>query len=110
MNAEQKKQLREGYKERLALGGVYAIDCKGSSRRLIKSTVDLGGIQNRFRFALSTKGCPDPALRQEWEQFGSQAFTLTVLEELPRKEDQTAQEYAEEIKLLLKMRLEGERE
>ena len=100
MDAEKKKQLKNDYKSKLAVGAVYAIECSGNQRRCIKSTADIGGIRNRFNFALATKSCPEPALQSEWVEYGSEAFSLIILEELKMKEGQTAKEFAEDIKLL----------
>ena len=108
MNADQRRQLKNEYRNKPAVGAVYAIDCSGNQRRWIKSTVDLEGIKNRFRFAISIQGSPDPAMNNEWKQYGAESFSLVVLEELKMKEDQTAKEFAEDIKQLLKLWLENE--
>lgn len=106
MNADRKKQLKSDYKSKPATGAVYAILCSGNQRRIVKSTVDVGGIQSRFRFAMATKSCPDPMLNNEWLQYGSDAFSLVILEELTMKEDQTAAEFAEDMKQLYELWLE----
>lgn len=103
MNEEKKHQLRGAYKKALATGGIYAIDCSGNQRRLIKSTVDIAGIKNRFAFAIAINGSPDPALNKECRQYGAQSFTLTVLEELKMKEGQTGAEFAQDIKQLYEL-------
>ncbi len=100
MDISRKKQLKDNYKSSPAVGGVYRVTCDGNGRSWLKSTVDLAGIQSRFRFAKSTKSCPDPTMREEWTKYGVEAFTLTVLEELKMKPDQTAAEFASDIELL----------
>lgn len=100
MDAEKRKQLRNDYKRKPAVGAVYAISCSGNHSRKIYSTVDIGGLQNRFAFSQAIKGCPDPTLRREWEAYGFDSFSLEVLEELRMKEDQTPKAFAEEVKLL----------
>lgn len=106
MNSDKRKQLKNNYKNKAAVGGVYAIECSGNHRRCIKSTVDIAGIKNRFQFALSIKGCPDPIMNNEWIQYGSDAFSLVILEELTMKDGQTPKEFANDIALLYEMWLE----
>lgn len=106
MDADKRKRIKDDYKSKVAVGAVYAIECGGTRRRIIKSTTNIDGIKNRFQFALKTKSCPDPALRDEWLKFGSDAFSLVVLEELRMKEDQSAGEFADDIKLLYELWLE----
>lgn len=103
MNTDRRKQLRDDYKHKPAVGGVYAIDCSADDSRTIKSTVDMPGIRNRFQFAMNTRTCPDPTLRAKWEHYGAEAFSLTVLEELDMKQDQTSREFADEVRLLCEM-------
>ncbi len=103
MNAERKKQLRDAYQTRPVVGGVYAISCAGSERRVVRATNDIAGIKNRFEFGLNINGCPDPAMRDEWLAHGTQAFSLDILEELKKKEDQTDKEFNDEIALLLEI-------
>ena len=100
MDAEQRKQMKNAYKSQLSHGAVYAIDCAGNGRRLLKATTDLKGIRNRYNFSLSMNGCPDPALRQEWLDYGVGGFSLTVLEEMDMEEGQTAAEFAADIEAL----------
>lgn len=106
MNADKRKQLKNDYKSKPAQGAVYAIECSGNHRRIVKSTVDIGGIQSRFAFAMAIKGCPDPALNSEFLQYGPESFSLTILEELKMKEDQSPREFAEDMKQLCVLWLE----
>lgn len=106
MNTDKRKQLRSDYKAKPATGGVYAIDCGGDNSRTIKSSVDMPGLQNRFQFALNTNTCPDPTLREKWERYGTKAFSLVVLEELVMKQEQTAADFRDELKLLYSMWLD----
>ena len=107
MNEDRKKQLARDYKKKCAVGAVYQITCGGSGRKIVKSTVDMDAIQSRFQFALATKSCPDPALRAEWLEYGAESFSLSVLEEIKKKEDQSSAEFAEDVKALREMWLES---
>lgn len=106
MDPAKKRQLKNNYKSKPAVGGVYCILCSGNQRRLIKSSVDLAGIQSRYNFALAIKGCPDPALQSEWMEYGSDSFSFTVLEELTMKEGQSPREFADDMDLLREMWIE----
>ncbi len=110
MDASRRKQLRDGYKSKPAVGAVYAITCTGNGRRYVRATVDIEGIRNRFNFALKIHSAPDPTLQNEWRQYGSEAFALEVLEELTQKEGQTAAEFSEDIETLLQLWQEKEAE
>lgn len=103
MNTDKKRQLKYDYKNKPAIGAVYAIECSGNQRRIIKSTVDIGGIKIRFQFAMATKTCPDPMLHNEWLQYGSESFSLIILEERKMKEEQTSREFADDMKQLYEL-------
>jgi len=103
VQTSKRKELLNSYKDTRALGAVYAIQCGGNGKRWVKSTTNLAGQQNRFQFALMTNGCPEPAMRAEWEKYGAKAFSFVVLEELKQKETQTESEFAEDISLLLEI-------
>ena len=106
MDANRKKQLKNNYKSKPAVGAVYMIECSGNGRKFIKPTVDIGGIQNRYRFAINMGTCPDPSLMNEWTKYGTDSFTLTVLEELEIKEDQTPKEFAHDVEALAELWVE----
>lgn len=83
------------------MGGVYRITCTGNGRSWLKATKNLAGQQHKFDFSISIRSCPEPGMRGEWQQYGPEAFTFTVLETLAKKDTQTEQEFAEDIGLLL---------
>ncbi len=100
MNTDMKRQMRDDYKHKLKVGAVYALECSGNHRRWIRSTTDIHGIRNRFQLAVSMKGCPDPLTRTECDHYGWDSISLTVLEELEMKKDQTIKEFSDDLKLL----------
>ena len=106
MDNATRKDLRTAYKEQAVIGGVYCVECTGNQRRWIKSTKNLPGQQNKFAFAVSINSCLEPGMRAEWNQYGAQSFTFTVLEQLTKKDTQTEQEFTEDIAVLLAMWLE----
>ena len=103
MDKETRKKLQEQYSTRKAVGGVYAICSSVSGKRLILSTTDMQGSQNRFAFAQQTGGCVHPKLQSEWNSEGPEAFSFEVVEELIKKEDQTDKVFMEEAESLCDM-------
>jgi hypothetical protein len=108
MDTAKRKALRTAYQDQPVVGGVYCITCEGNHRRWVKPTVNLPGQQNRFAFAIATQSCPEPAMREEWLQYGAQSFTFTVLDQLQKKETQTDDAFWEDIGVLLAFQLEKE--
>ncbi len=98
-----KRELKENYKNRKVTGGIYCITCVGNHRRWMKSTRNIEGERNRYHFFLSTNSCPEPGMLKEWNQYGAESFSFTVLEEIEKGETQTDREFAEDIAVLLQM-------
>lgn len=106
MDKNSRKKLKEQYKNRRAIGGVYCIKCSGNGRMLIKSTKDMEGQKNRFKFSLSMNLCPEPVLSTEWNKYGANSFSFIILEEIKKGETQTDSEFSDDIDVLLEMWLE----
>ncbi len=106
MEKLSKKEIKEQYKNRAVIGGVYSITCTGSGRRWIKSTKDLAGQKNKFEFFTSTNLCPEPGMSVDWKQYGAEAFSFDILEQLEKGESQTDKEFADDIRTMYDMFLE----
>lgn len=100
MEQLNKKEIRDHYKNRTLTGGVFNITCSGSGRVWIKSTNDLGGQINKFNFFVSTNTCPEPTMRSDWQQYGAESFSFSIVEKLEKGESQTDNEFAEDIRAL----------
>ncbi len=100
MNPSKKKDLISAYKEREIVGGVYAICCGATNRRLIDSTTDLKGAKNRFDFSVQTGSCLHHLMQADWKAHGNTSFTFEALETVPKKEDELLADYKQGLELL----------
>lgn len=110
MESLSKKELKEHYKNRSVVGGVYCIKCNGNGRTWLKSTKDLEGQKNRFQFFVSTNTCPEPSMLADWKQYGANSFSIVILEELKKGDTQSDREFADDISVLLDMWLEKQQQ
>jgi hypothetical protein len=103
MNGFTKKELKEQYKNRICIGGIYCVKCTESSKRLLRSTIDLKGSKNRFEFSLLINVCPEKSLIEDWKLYGASSFTFEILEEITKKETQSEKEFADDVATLLEI-------
>lgn len=106
MKNEVKRQARAAHKERIVLGGVYAITNNVTGRRLVEATQSLAASRNRFEFAQTTGVAVTLKLQKDWHTYGAENFVFEVLEELEKGEAQTQREFADDLKLLKELWLE----
>ena len=106
MKSQAKRQMLAAYKERVVLGGVYAITNTVTGRRLVETTQSLAGSRNRFEFSQTTGSAVSLKLQRDWDTYGSESFVFEVLEELERGETQTPREFANDLKMLKALWLE----
>lgn len=109
MEKLSKKEIKEQYRNRTIIGGIYCIACKDSGRKWIKSTKDLAGQRNKFEFFASTNLCPEPGMSSDWNQYGAQSFSFAILEQLEKGETQTDKEFDDDIRTMYDMLLEQEK-
>ncbi len=107
MDKFTKRELKENYKNRAVVGGVYCIKCNANDRMWIKSTKDMKGQKNKFAYSISTNSCLEPQMYQEWNQYGAESFSFVILEEIKKGETQTELEFTEDIGILLEMWIEN---
>lgn len=110
MDKLSKKELKEQYKSRTVIGGVYCIKCNSNGRKWIKSTMDMTGQKNRFDFSVSINSCLEPSMRLEWKQYGPKSFSFVILEEIKKGEIQTEREFADDVDTLLEMWVEKQQQ
>ncbi|HZH59485.1 MAG TPA: GIY-YIG nuclease family protein [Metabacillus sp.] len=84
---DRKKELKQQFKETLVEAGVYQIKNEKNNKVFIGSTRNLKSLNGK-KFMLETNGfTPNKQLQNEWNQFGKEAFTFTILEKLKKKDD-----------------------
>jgi len=99
-NNEKKKEIITQYKEREIVGGVYVIRNTVNNKVLLDAAADIQSIRNRHEFAQKTGSCVNPKLQMDWQEYGSGAFVLEVLEELTKGSSQTDGQYKADIVFL----------
>jgi hypothetical protein len=98
-----KKTLKEQYKNRTLIGGIYCIKCNGNHAQWLRSTTNMQGSKNRFQFSVSTNSCPELCMHDAWKQFGATSFSFEILEEIKKKETQSEQEFKDDINTLMEL-------
>jgi len=99
----EKKELIAAYKGRKEIGGICVIKNTINGKMLLLSAPDLQGYKNRFNFSQQTGSCVNIKLQEDWGNFGAQAFTFDILEELEKKETQSPKEFKEDLKTLMEL-------
>ena len=100
---DKRRELKEQYKARKVVGGVYRIVNKENGQFLLQSTDDMQSARNLFQFFQLTDACTLPAIREDWKRCGKEAFALEELEELEKKEEQTTAQFREDLEVLLEL-------
>lgn len=101
MDKQSRKALKEQYKNRPLIGGIYGVRC--NTNLCIRATADMQGSKNRFAFLISINSCPETSMMDAWNQYGSSAFSFEILEEIQKKETQTELEFLDDINTLLEL-------
>ncbi|MFA9463131.1 MAG: GIY-YIG nuclease family protein [Velocimicrobium sp.] len=103
MEKLSKKALKEQWKNRALIGGIYCVKCNGTTNLWIRATTDMQGSKNRFEFSISINSCPETCMSEAWKQFGSSAFSFEILDKIQKKETQTECEFSDDINTLLEI-------
>jgi len=98
-----RKSLKEEYKQRKVVGGIYRVTNTHSGKCLLGYTPDAQAKQNAFNFAVASNLFFDQRLRQDWEELGAKAFTFEILETLAKKTDQTQAQFIADLQALEQM-------
>ncbi|MEL7570996.1 MAG: GIY-YIG nuclease family protein [Eubacteriaceae bacterium] len=100
MNSEDKKKIISEYKQRLEIGGVIAVKNNATGKVLLEATRNIEGYKNRFEFSKKMGSAVTLKLAQDWKIYGSNAFSIEVLETIKKGETQTPKEFNDDVKLL----------
>ena len=98
MDKERKREIVSKYKQRKTTGGVYKVTNTANGRYMIKAEIDLQSFQNRFNFAMRMNTCLHPKMQQDHKEVGSGAFTLEILEETEKKEEESNMGFKDRLK------------
>ncbi|NCB42845.1 MAG: GIY-YIG nuclease family protein [Clostridia bacterium] len=109
MEKLSKKELREQYKNREIIGGIYCIKCSGNDEVWLRSAMDLQGSLNRFTFSVSVGSAPEMCMTQAWNTYGKSSFSFEILEEIKKKETQTQKEFSKDLSTLLDLWVEKQK-
>jgi len=100
-----KKDLTRQYKENPRPMGVFQIRNLTNEKVFVGSTMNLGGIFNRFEFQLKMDGHPNKKLQADWNDSGAENFAFEILEELPPREN-PGYDYKQDLEVLEDLWLE----
>ncbi|SNS90507.1 hypothetical protein SAMN05446037_102659 [Anaerovirgula multivorans] len=103
MSIQSRKELKEQYKNREIIGGVYRIICKENGKFWLRATKEIEVSKNRFLFSIATNSCPETCMIKEWKQFDPSAFSFEILEKIKMEETQTEIEFIEDTNILLEI-------
>lgn len=104
MNENQKKQLRELYKNRRPDMGVLDIACPAAGAHFLFISKDAANGFNRHRFQLEAGMHPNRVLSTLWKEYGAQNFQFQTAG-LIKYEDPN-DDQSEKLEALLESRLE----
>ena len=100
IDKERKKEIVSEYKLKKTTGGVYKITNTANEKYMLKGEIDLQSFQNRFNFGQKIKGCHYTKMQSDFNEFGSDVFTLDFLEEVEMKEDESRMGFKYRLKKL----------
>ena len=98
MDKDRKREIVSEYKQRKTTGGIYKITNTASGRYMLKAEVDLQSFQNRFNFSMRMNTCLHPKMQKDFNEYGAGTFTLEFLEEVEKKEDESAMGFRDRLK------------
>jgi len=98
-------ELKRAYKEAPRQAGIYQVKNHQTGKILLGSSPNLHGPLNKHRFMLSIGRHDNPALQEDWNRFGAEAFTFEILE-VVRPSDDPQFSVEDELTLLEQIWLE----
>jgi hypothetical protein len=99
------KQLKKDYQQHPPAMGVFLIRNNLNDKVFVGSGLNLRGIINRHRFALTNGNHPSKQLQADWNELGSDNFAFEIVDELAAREGAKV-DYRAELSSLEKLWLE----
>ena len=99
---KSKKELKEEYKQKKAIAGVFQIKNNENGMVLIEESSDIPSRWNRHRTELRFGSHRNKLLQKDWNEWGEENFKFSILSELEQKEDDGFN-LNSEVKLLREM-------
>ncbi len=97
---DTKKELKLKYKEMKTPMGAIIIKNNINEKIFIDVNKDIKSIINRHRFQLKTGTHKMRELQMDWNEYGEEAFSFDVLEELKYDEKEEKLDYTEELEIM----------
>lgn len=97
---DRKKELKLKYKQTRPQMGIFIIRSKVNNKCYIQATPDLRGVMNGAKVRLQGNMHIYKELQKEWNEFGSENFTIEILEQLEYDKDESKTDYTDELKLM----------
>lgn len=97
---DRKKELKLQYKLTKPDMGIFIIRSKVNNKCYLQATQDLRGVINGAKVRLEGGMHPYKELQKEWKDFGSENFTIEILEALEYDKDESKTDYTEDLNLL----------
>jgi len=100
-----KRLLKQEYKQAKRPLGVFLIRNTTNDKVYLGSGIDIEGIVNRHRFALSMGGHQSKALQKDWNELGADKFEFEILDQMEPQDEPTF-DARRELQLMEEMWLE----
>ena len=97
---DKRKTLINEYRQGKIIGGIYRVTNTRNGTYLLDHAANLQSKQNSFNFMVSSGSCLDYRLNKDWTAFGGEAFIFEMLEALEKKQEQTRDEFIDDLKML----------
>jgi hypothetical protein len=97
---DKRKTLINEYKQGKITGGIYRVTNTRTGMYLLDRTANLQSKQNSFNFMVSSGSCLDYRLKKDLAEFGVRVFVFEILEGLDKKQEQTQDEFMDDLKML----------
>lgn len=98
---DNKKELKEKYKQMRPEMGVFAYKCLPSGKVYLGFARNIKAEVNGISFQLKTGNYPpNKNLQEDWKKHGENGFAISVLEILEYDKDESKTDYSEDLRVL----------